>query len=82
MIQILSQALLNKQDLSILHQVSFLIGDRKKNAKKVGLLKRLKNIENESEEQLKTIEDQKEVQTKIIRKNKVKLPLLKSIYSQ
>ena len=45
-------------------------------------MKRLKNIENESEEQLKTIEDQKEVQTKIIRKNKVKLPLLKSIYSQ
>ena len=50
--------------------------------KKEGLLKRLKNIEDNNEEQLKAIEDQKEVQTKIISKNKIKPPLLKSIYSQ
>ena len=54
----------------------------KKEEKKEGLLKRLKNIEDKNEEQLKAIEDQKEVQTKIISKNKIKPPLLKSIYSQ
>ena len=45
-------------------------------------MKRLKNIEDKNEEQLKAIEYQKEVQTKIICKNKIKSPLLKSIYSQ
>ena len=45
-------------------------------------MKRIKNIEDKNEEQLKAIEDQKEVQTKIIDKNKIKPPLLKSIYSQ
>ena len=45
-------------------------------------MKRLKNIEDKSEEQLKVIEDQKKVQTKIISKNKIKALLLKSIYSQ
>ena len=54
----------------------------KKEDKKEGLLKRLKNIEDKNEEQVKAIEDQKEVQTKIISKNKIKPPLLKSIYSQ
>ena len=54
----------------------------KEEDKKEGLLKRLKNIEDKNEEQLKAIEDQKEVQTKIISKNKIKPPLLKSIYSQ
>ena len=54
----------------------------KEDQKKEELLKRLKNIEDKNEEQLKTIEDQKEVQTKIISKNKIKPPLLKSIYSQ
>ena len=42
-------------------------------------MKRLKNIEDKNEEQLKAIKDQKEVPTKIISKNKIKLPLLKSI---
>ena len=55
---------------------------RLKEKDKKGLLKRLKNIEDKNEEQLKAIEDQKEVQTKIISKNKIKPPLLKSIYSQ
>ena len=54
----------------------------KEEDKKEGLLKRLKNIEDKNEEQVKAIEDQKEVQTKIISKNKIKPPLLKSIYSQ
>ena len=54
----------------------------KEEDKKEGLLKRLKNIDDKNEEQLKAIEDQKEVQTKIISKNKIKPPLLKSIYSQ
>ena len=45
-------------------------------------MKRKKNIEDKFEEQLKAIEDQKEIQTKIISKNKIKSPLLKSIYSQ
>ena len=38
----------------------------KEEGKKEGLLKRLKNIEDNNEEQLKAVEDQKEVQTKII----------------
>ena len=54
----------------------------KEEDKKEGLLERQKNIEDKNEEQLKAIEDQKEVQTKIISKNKIKPPLLKSIYSQ
>ena len=54
----------------------------KEEDRKEGLLKRLKNIDDKNEEQLKAIEDQKEVQTKIISKNKIKPPLLKSIYSQ
>ena len=54
----------------------------KEEDKKEGLLKRLKNIENKNEEQLEAIEDQREVQTKIIRTNKIKPPLLKSIYTQ
>ena len=45
-------------------------------------MKRNKKIEDKFEEQLKAIEDQKEIQTKIISKNKIKSPLLKSIYSQ
>ena len=54
----------------------------KEEEKKEGLLKRLKNIENKNEKQLKAIEGQKEIQTKIISKNKIKPPLLKSIYNQ
>ena len=54
----------------------------KEEDRKGRLLKRLKNIDDKNEEQLKAIEDQKEVQTKIISKNKIKPPLLKSIYSQ
>ena len=53
----------------------------KKEEKTEGLLKRLKNIEDKNEEQLKAIEDQREVQIKIIKKNRIKPPLLKSIYS-
>ena len=45
-------------------------------------MKRLRYIEDKNKEQLKAIEDQKEVQTKVISKNKMKAPLLKSIYSQ
>ena len=45
-------------------------------------MKRLKIIEDNHEEHFKAIEDQREVQTKIISKNKIKPPLLKSIYSQ
>ena len=54
----------------------------KEEDKKEGLLKRLKNIEGNSEKQLKSIKDQGEIQTKIISKNKIKPPLLKSIYGQ
>ena len=50
--------------------------------KKEGVLKTQKRIEDEIEKQLKVIEDQKEVQAKISSKNKIKPPLLKSIYSQ
>ena len=53
----------------------------KEEDKKEGLLKRLKNIEGKSEKQLKSIKDQGEIQTKIISKNKIKPPLLKSIWS-
>ena len=49
---------------------------------KEGLLKRLKNIEDKNKEQLKAIEDQKEVQTKLISRDKIKAPLLKSIYNE
>ena len=45
-------------------------------------MKRLKFIEEKNDEQLKAIEDQKEIQTNIIIKNKIKPPLLKSIYNQ
>ena len=45
-------------------------------------MKRLKNVEDKNDEQLKAIGDQKEIQTKIISKNKVKPPLLKSVYNQ
>ena len=45
-------------------------------------MKRLRYIEDKNKEQLKTTEDQKEVQTTVISKNKIKVPLLKSIYSQ
>ena len=45
-------------------------------------MKTLRYIEDKNKEQLKAIEDQKEVQTKVISKNKMKAPLLKSIYSQ
>ena len=45
-------------------------------------MKRLKNIEDNNEEQLKAIEDKKEGQTKIATKNKINPPLLKSIHSQ
>ena len=54
----------------------------KEEDRKEGLLKRLRDIEDKSEEQLKAIEDQKEIQTRIISKNEIKPPLLKSIYSQ
>ena len=54
----------------------------KEEEKKEGLLKRLKFIEEKNDEQLKAIEDQKEIQTNIIIKNKIKPPLLKSIYNQ
>ena len=54
----------------------------KEEEKKEGLLKTLKNIEDKNEEQWKAIEGQKEIQSKIISKNKIKPPLLKSIYNQ
>ena len=54
----------------------------KEEDKKEGLLKRLRNIEDKNKEQLKTTEDQKKFKLKIISKNKIKPPLLKSIYSQ
>ena len=47
----------------------------KEEDKKEGRLKRLKNIEDNNE-------DQKGIQAKVIRKSKIKSPLLKSIYSQ
>ena len=50
--------------------------------KREGLSKRLKNIEDENKEQLEEIEDQKEIQTKLISKDRIKAPLLKSIYNQ
>ena len=54
----------------------------KEEDKKEGVLKRPKNIEDKIEKQLKATKDQKEVQTKFISENKIKPPLLKSIYSQ
>ena len=54
----------------------------KEDKKKEEFLKRLKNIKDKNEEQLKTIEDQEEDQSKAINRNKIKPPLLKSIYSQ
>ena len=45
-------------------------------------MKRLKNIEHKNAVQLKAIDYQKGVQAKIISKSSIKLPLLKSIYSQ
>ena len=54
----------------------------KEEDKKEGVLKRQKNIEDKVEKQLKAIEDKKEVQTKFISENKIKPPLLQSIYSQ
>ena len=56
-IQALSQVLLNKQNLIILHWVKFLKGLDKEDKKK-GFFKRLKNIEDKNEERLKAIEDQ------------------------
>ena len=54
----------------------------KEKDKKEALLKRLKNIEDKSPEQLKTIKDEGEIQPKIISKNKIKPPPLKSIHGQ
>ena len=54
----------------------------KDDEKREGLSKRLKNIEDENKEQLEEIEDQKEIQTKLISKDRIKAPLLKSIYNQ
>ena len=61
-IWVLSQVLLNEQDLSILHWVTFLIKDweKKKPNKKEGLLKRLKNIEDKNKEQVDEIKCQGE----------------------
>ena len=53
-----------------------------KNDQKEGLFKRLKNIEDKNKEQLKAIGDQKEIQTNLISQDKIKVPLLKSIYNQ
>ena len=50
----------------------------KEEDKKEGLWEILKDIEGKNEEHLKAIEDQ----TKIICRNKIKPPLLKSMYSQ
>ena len=54
----------------------------KKEEKTEGLLKRLKHIKDKDEEQLKAIDYKREVQIKIIKKNRIKPPFLKSIYSQ
>ena len=53
-----------------------------KNDQKERLFKRLKNIEDKNKEQLKAIGDQKEIQTNLISQDKIKVPLLKSIYNQ
>ena len=61
--------LLNKQDLSIIHWVKFLVeGWKKKTKKREDHLKRLGNIEDENEEQLKAIENQGNQQFPSIKK--------------
>ena len=50
--------------------------------KKQGLLKRLKNIESKNGEQLKANGGQAEKQIKVISQNKIKVPLLKSVYNR
>ena len=59
-IWVLSQVLLKKQNLYILHWVKFLIKDWIKKKKKEGHLKRLKNIEDRNEELLKTTKNKTE----------------------
>ena len=53
-----------------------------KNDQKEGLFERLKNVEDKNKEQLKAIGDQKEIQTNLISQDKIKVPLLKSIYHE
>ena len=50
--------------------------------KKQRLLKRLKNIESKNGEQLKANGGQAEKQIKVISQNKIKVPLLKSVYNR
>ena len=45
-------------------------------------MKRFKNVEDKNEEQLKKIKNQGEKQIKIVNQNKIKAPLLKSIYNR
>ena len=55
---VLSQVLLNKLDLIILHWIKFLNKGLREQEKKEGPLKILKNIEDKNKEQLKAIKDQ------------------------
>ena len=45
-------------------------------------MKRLRSIEGKNEEQLKALKDQRENKLKIFSQNKVKAPLLNSIYNK
>ena len=45
-------------------------------------MKRLRSIEGTNEEQLKALKDQRENKLKIFSQNKVKAPLLNSIYNK
>ena len=59
----------------------FLNKGLKEEDKVEGPLKILRNIEGKTKEELKAIKNQKKVQTKVIIKDKIKSPVLKSIYN-
>ena len=66
-------------DYSLL--TKFLNKGLKEEDKVEGPLKILRNIEGKTKEELKAIKNEKQVQTKVIIKDKIKSPVLKSIYN-
>ena len=64
-IWVLSQTLLDKQDLSILHWQKFLNRGLKDEDKKEGLVERVKNTKDKNEELLKAIRRKTDIKSKI-----------------
>ena len=68
-----------KQNFNILYWVKYSLKTSAKKIKKVGLVKKLKNIEGRNEEQLKAIEDQRKKQLEEIKSINIVSKPLKTI---